>query len=303
MIAPTFPSLRSRCAVHALDTGLRLLHRIQTLSAVTFLAACALALMSASAQAQDGDPVYSYENPSDEMDFELPPTPDLKDVAPPPIDPQGQVDNFFSDAPVLDIPEEPQEKAEQPPVEAPPPVEEKPKKIVHKAPPAPPYNFKTVVLPSTIYRKAYTPDNRHLPVARYHSDMERGVIGSAMRADIGAMRALKNIGTPVDVIAENGEPSLTVAARNADAHTVHWLLIQGASVNAPAPGGMTALHYAAYRGDAAMAELLLSYGADMRATDDRGATPIKYATLSGSPETVAILRKFGAEEETASLQR
>lgn len=268
----------------------------------TVILAMMLCLISTAAKAQQNEPIFSYESPSDEMDFDLPPTPDLKSEAPPPPseDPLNQVDRFFSDAPVLDEPEEPKAAVEE---KKPEDIkEEKPKKVVRRAPPKPPYNFKTVVLPGTIYRKEYTPENRHLPVARYTSDMEQGVVGASIRGHIGSMRALKNIGTPMEVAADSGEPVITVAARMGDVNTVHWLLIQGVSADTASSGGLTALHYAAYRGSPEMVELLLSYGANANQTDEQGSTPMTYAMLSGNPYTVDVLRDFGAHEEAQLRQ-
>lgn len=248
-----------------------------------------------STQSQASEPIFSYDTPSDEMDFDLPATPDLQSVAPPPPpeDPLSQVDRFFSDAPVMELPEEPKaEKVEMTPFDA---TEEAPKKkIVRRGPPKPPYNFKSVVMPGTIYRKTYSQDNRHLPTARYESDMQRGVVASAARSDINSMRALKKIGTPLNVMAEDGEPVLTVASRLGDRNTVHWLLVQGVDSGVLSPEGLAALHYAAYRGNPEMVEILLSYGADVNQPDMHGVTPLMYAARIGAVDAARKLLEFGA---------
>jgi len=276
-------------------------HGLLSFHAASLLVLMAMfCLFNFSAHAQSSEPIFSYETPSDEMDFDLPATPDLKNVAPPPPpeDPLAQVDRFFSDAPTFNTQDVP---ATEPGADdaAKEPVEEKetPKKVVRRIPPPPPFNFKSVHLPETIYRKHYTIANRHLPIARTTNDMERGVIGASLRGDIAALRALKNMGTPMDVIAENGEPVLVVAARASDLNTVHWLLVQGVNVNAASEEGLTALHYAAFRGSPAMTELLLSYGANANVTDNRGLTPLMYATRSNAPDVAQTLLKFGADAQ------
>ncbi len=269
--------------------------RLYWASAITMAAmAC---LWSMQAHAQDQDVIYSYEQPSDEMDFDIPPLPTLDNAAPPPppmaADPMAEVDRFFSDAPVLDIEEpDPIEDITEDAAEKEDDAEKK--KVVRRFPAKPPYNFKSVVLPHTIYKKQYRTDNRHLPVARYKSDMELGVAGSAGRAEIGSMRALKNMGTPVNIRANNGEPVLAIAARLGNVNTVHWLLIQGADVNQMSAEGLTALHYAAFRASPPMVELLLSYGADPNLPDTRGVTPLMYAARGGSLEAAKQLLAFGA---------
>lgn len=264
------------------------------------VATAMLCLLSTTARAQEPDLIYSYDSPSDEMDFDMPATPDLPQVAPPaPSDPLKEVDRFFSDAPVLDVPEEPKEPTEE--VKAEEKKEPPKKKLVRRMPAKPPYNFKTVILPGTIYKKHYNADNRHLPVARYTSDMEHGMLASASRSKIGSMRALKNMGTPVNLRAENGEPIVALAARRGDLNTVRWLLIHGADSGDMSQDGLTALHYAAFRGHADMVELLLSYGADVNLADTRGVTPLTYGVRSGSLQTVDRMMEFGASYDPQAV--
>lgn len=265
------------------------------------VATAMLCLLSTTANAQEPDLIYSYDSPSDEMDFDIPATPDLPQVAPPaPSDPLTEVDRFFSDAPVLEVPEEPKEEAKEE-VKEEEKKEPPKKKLVKRMPAKPPYNFKTVILPGTIYKKHYNADNRHLPVARYTSDMEHGMLASASRSKIGSMRALKNMGTPVNLRAANGEPIVTLAARRGDLNTVRWLLIHGADSGDMSQEGLTALHYAAFRGHADMVELLLSYGADVNLADTRGVAPLTYAVRSGSLQTVDRMMTFGASYDPQAV--
>lgn len=259
------------------------------------------------------------------MDFDLPPMPDLKSTAPPPPsdDPLSDVDRFFSDAPVLDEPptadavaiDPTDETVESPAPEAVLPIaapsedimpeqakkeEPKPqKKYVRRMPPKPPFNFKSVKLPETIYRKYYTLPNRHLPVAHYTADMEHGVLASSARGNIGAMRGLKQIGTPLSAVTESGESALTIAARTGDMNTVHWLLVQGADSNATSAGGLTPLHYAAYRGSWEIVDVLLSYGANPNQADANGVTPLMYAARAGAQDAAEVLLEFGANPSAA----
>ncbi len=276
--------------------------QIRVHTGLIVVATAMLCLLSTTARAQEPDLIYSYDSPSDEMDFDMPATPDLPQVAPPapPTDPLQEVDRFFSDAPVLETPEEPKEAPKEE-VKAEEKKEPPQKKLVKRMPAKPPYNFKSVVLPGTIYKKYYNADNRHLPVARYTSDMEYGMLASAAHSKIGSMRALKNIGTPVNLRAENGEPITVLAARRGDLNTVRWLLIHGADSGDMSQEGLTALHYAAYRGHADMVELLLSYGADVNLADTRGVTPLTYAVRSGSVQTVDRMMTYGAHYDPQAV--
>ncbi len=294
----------------------RFTHQLLLHASTLAAAALLLALSAKDANAQQSEPIFSYENPSNEMDFDMPPLPDLKSTVPPPPseDPLSEVDRFFSDAPVLEDPQEPEPSAVAPSPdeesavknpEAPEVMKadevkkaEKPakkKQYVRQMLPKPPFSFKSVVLPETIYRKYYTQANRHLPVAQYTSDMERGVISASAQGQISNMRGLKRIGTPLNVTTDSGEPALAIAARMGDLNTLHWLLIQGADSNAAGPQGITALHYAAFRGSWEMADVLLSYGANPNQPDDHGMTPLMYAARAASPDTVETLLDFGAD--------
>jgi hypothetical protein len=266
----------------------------------TLPAAEAPVLPPAPVAAKEKDVLFEYDQPSDELDFDLPPLPGLEQTktpapAPATADALPAPDRFFSDAPVLE-----EEEPEAAPAATPKPAEMTPQKkpkFVRRAPPAPPYNFKTVKLPSTIYRKAYNEENRHLPVAYYTEDVARNIVATSQRGQTGALRALRRVGVSVNQEAENGDSVVATSTRAGRLETVHWLLIHGAAVDRPDAAGLAPLHYAAYRGDPRMVELLVAYGADVNSNDARGVTPLMYAARRGGADAVEKLIELGANPE------
>lgn len=122
------------------------------------------------------------------------------------------------------------------------------------------YNYRRTLLPPSIYRKEYTAENRHLPVATYREDYERHLFGAVAANDINATRAFLNRGMDVNFINARGETLL-----------------------------MTAIRYRAF--DAA--RLLLARGADPRGGGSTGYTPRELAESTGQTELVMALAARG----------
>jgi len=267
------------------------------------------------------EPGLAYQTPSNEMDFLVPKVPEASfDPAPPPAPPAPEpasadgfpalpaspgapvekIDQFFSTTTIL-----PDEPPAPPPVEAAKvPEETKPvkKKSVRRSYVARGYTlqkkreitFHSVVLPETLYRKAYDRENRHLPIQMTYGDLQETLALAVMRGDVTSMRAIVQRGADIHQASPTGESYLIIAARYQQPDAVRWLLQNGAEPQISDAYGGTALHYAARANHHVIANLLLRYGANPNATDRQGATPLSYATYSGALSTAEILRAFGA---------
>jgi ankyrin repeat protein len=106
-------------------------------------------------------------------------------------------------------------------------------------------------------------------------------------------------GGHADVLNDNGEPILMVAARNHFAPVVTELLRARANPNAKSlANGTTALHTAAELGDAAIVTQLLVANANVNARSNNGSTALAKALLANTTESrriVPMLIKGGAE--------
>ncbi len=251
---------------------------------------------AAPALAQEQDVLFQYDQPSDEMDFDLPPLPDAGEAEAPTgdaPDPMSEFDRFFSSAPVLEDDEEP--AADTTPEPDTDMVEEEPKpkkRFVRRKPAKPPFQFKSVILPSTIYKKQYDRDNEHLPIAQHRDDMDRAAFIAAERGDIATLRALKRLGTDMQQYSKAGEPSIVAAARYGQYTMVEWLLTHGAEPDAMNQKGLAAIHFAAYRNDANMIALLIEFGANPYMTDGQGNTPMAYAERRKAGAAKEMLEKY-----------
>jgi uncharacterized protein len=107
---------------------------------------------------------------------------------------------------------------------------------------------------------------------------ETPLMMAALRANVGAMKALMARGAQVD---RPGWTPLHYAASSPSAEPVRFLLEGGAAVDARAPNGNTALMLAARYGHELSVELLLGKGADRNLRNERGLNAADYARLDG----------------------
>ncbi|KAF7035108.1 hypothetical protein CFC21_046029 [Triticum aestivum] len=105
---------------------------------------------------------------------------------------------------------------------------------------------------------------------------------------------VQDLAIPVDVLSDERETPLLLAATFGHTATAAWLLERGASPRAPDVDGETPLHWAAYNGDRDLAMLLLCKGADVGATNPRG-TALHVAAMRGFPEVIRVLLRHGAD--------
>ncbi len=242
--------------------------------------------------------------PSGDMDFNvqpiLSPAERPQGAAEGSNDPVQNFERFFSSEPVL--PDAPKPEPLAPTVTEdtatplpPPPVI---KKAVRKAPP--PFNPKSIVLPSTIYTTKYSKNNRHLPRAVYIETLKGQVPPQIDRRNINGLRALQTRDIAMGQFSPNGDPALLLPVRNRDIQTAKWLLTQGVAINQMDRYGHTALHAAVFNGDPAMVDLLLSFGANTNVADYNGVTPLMFAARRGAPVITRQLLEHGAYANATS---
>lgn len=258
----------------------------------------------------DVAPIAAPEVPTDEPSAiatpaspapDLPGLPPLETATPAPAKPQDAgsvIDSFFSDSKIIapaPAPAPEPEKTEEATVMPPLPMEEQeaPKKVVRKAPPKPAYNFKSQILPPSIYKKQYSSQNRHLPKAVSKEDLSAKMAIVIARGDLSDAKALRDFGVPITALLPSGDTPLILATRYQQPRIMQWLLSQGAPVNDTDTNGFSALHYAAFAGSSEMVDMLLSYGADPNITDTRGLTPLSYANIRGAQGIQSVIRSFG----------
>lgn len=102
-------------------------------------------------------------------------------------------------------------------------------------------------------------------------------------------------GANVAALNRTWDTPLHRAARKGHRDAAALLLAHGAEVNARAMRKATPLHRAAYGGHREAAALLLSAGADVNARDDDGDTPLHSAALRGYKEVVELLLAHGSD--------
>lgn len=285
-----------------------------------FIAILAMLLFCASAFAQEAQPRFRFNAPSDEMDFSLPPVPDLPTAAPDTSRDSGDaglygfdsqqgtsepgedapfIDQFFSTTTI--IPPEQQKKEEEPEevVEIIEEVEKpvkKPRKARYgtafKRYAKPKHQFKSVELPIEIYHKDYSRENKHLPEAFYETDQQYLVEYAIRKNDITYLRTLFKNNAEIHSTARDGTPYLVIAAQHGNIDALRWLLMYKAAVDEADAYGLTALHYAAYSGNPEMVELLLMYGSDKTLVDNKGQAPVDYATNRSVSNTVINMLVF-----------
>lgn len=112
------------------------------------------------------------------------------------------------------------------------------------------FNFRRQVMPSTIYRAAYSRVNNHLPTARTYESYDHAFILAAARNDVNGVRAmLYNGHRNVNLMNAEGDSVLLVALRHGALATARVLIANGADVNMSGSNGWNAMDYANYWGD------------------------------------------------------
>ncbi len=89
------------------------------------------------------------------------------------------------------------------------------------------FHYRRELLPATIYRHEYAEPNKHLPLAMHREDYANQLFESVVRNDVQTTRALLNAGTPVNVVASNGETPLATALRAGSTATAQLLIARG----------------------------------------------------------------------------
>lgn len=123
------------------------------------------------------------------------------------------------------------------------------------------YNYKRQMLPPSIYKYQYSPENRHLPKAITREDYDRHLFGAVAANNINATRAFLNRGISVNLVNANGETLLMTAVRYGALDTARLLLARGADPRMAGSNGMTALQLAESSGQQTLAEVLRARGA------------------------------------------
>jgi hypothetical protein len=133
-----------------------------------------------------------------------------------------------------------------------------PREVVEKRPL---FNYRSQILPPTIYRSSYDKYNRHLPSALYPEQLDMLVFGAVREDNVNALRALLDSGRSLELRNVNGETPLIVAARYNAINCLRLLLARGADPSASDPNGNTALGYARVTGNYVMYKALETMGA------------------------------------------
>ncbi len=142
-------------------------------------------------------------------------------------------------------------------------------------------DFKTQVLPGSIYRKEYQSRNAHLPKVVYPEEYTGMLFASVARGDLNAIRSLLDRGVDINGYNSIGDTPLTHAALNGRADSMRVLLGRGANPNQPSKHGLLPLQISAERGRADMVEALLAMGAESSANYRSPATPLRAGVTQG----------------------
>ncbi len=119
-----------------------------------------------------------------------------------------------------------------------------------------PFNYKVVRMPAPLAVREQTKNNRHLPVARYESDMDHSVYVAAAHDDVNGLRALLNNGRRLDMKNQMGDTPLITAIRANSMKTARLLVARGARVDVRNKYGMTAMDVARQQRNQAALALL-----------------------------------------------
>ncbi|TAF15315.1 MAG: ankyrin repeat domain-containing protein [Alphaproteobacteria bacterium] len=260
--------------------------------------------------AEEQEPKLRFNQPSDEMDFTVEPLPEMPENFIPPEPTIGDepiaddalygfedkpktedgdlvkkgIDQFFSTTTIVapDKEKKPTENNDIEDIDV-SKEDEEPKKRVRSVPSAfasyqrPPHQFDSVSLPSEIYHRKNSRENRHLPFAYYTQDQLLMLKEAVMMNDPSLLRAL--FYEKADIHHRNDEYGTLVhlAVRHHKIDALRWLLMYRVEPNQFDAHGLTPLHYAAYAGNLESVELLLTYGADKHMSDASGKVASTYA--------------------------
>jgi len=114
---------------------------------------------------------------------------------------------------------------------------------------------------------------------------------AARNGKTGAAKVLLAARPKIDARNGHGETALMLAAFNGHLPIVQALLVKGASVNHP---GWTPLSYAATRNHLDVARVLIKAGAKIDAEADNGTTALMMASREGHLPMVLLLLEHGA---------
>lgn len=250
----------------------------------------AVILLSVAAHAQESEPRFRFDRPSDEMDFNLPPVPsmpselpddtsdnqlyDFDSPPPPPLGAQDDqnIDQFFSTTTIVSPDREPSEEMTIGEEAEALREEEKPKPAPKKKSRAPrvdsafvgyakpPHRFKSVTLPEAIYHKDYSKDNKYLPLSYTQADQQHALEDAITRNDVDAIRALYRNGAALDAVTDQNVPYVVLATQANAVDALRFLLMYQADAEATDAQGLTAYDYAQRMASPAMLELLRMYG-------------------------------------------
>jgi hypothetical protein len=123
------------------------------------------------------------------------------------------------------------------------------------------YNYQRQMLPPSIYKREYNPENRHLPKATTRQDYDRNLFLAVASNNVNATRAFLEMGKDVNLKNAAGEPLLVVAVRYGALDTMRLLLARGANPRVSTNNGVTPLQLAEASGQNVMVAVLRSRGA------------------------------------------
>lgn len=208
-------------------------------------------------------------------------------------------DIFSQPEPVITTPVVEQKKEEKP---APPPPPKKAASTPVKKAAEPVVRLpKEYRLPSKIYKKEYSTDNFHLPIAQYEHEYDEQMFLAVAHDRTETVRGLLNTGRSIEMRNARGDTPLLYAVRNRAQNTVRMLLGQGANPNAAGERGVTALHYAMLADSPQMTAALLEMGADPNLPDMGGVTPLMLAASKADPVYTQALVRSGAMANLSSF--
>lgn len=149
------------------------------------------------------------------------------------------------------------------------------------------YDYRTTVLPSSISKKQYDPENQHLPKVFYQDEYTKLLFIAAAKDDIGGVKALLMRGA--DINAQDSQKSYTplmYAVANNKLQTARYLIARGADLDIGTYEGQNALHIACKYNHSEMVKLLITAGLDPTQGDHNGTKPL--SLLTGNQDVVAL---------------